>query len=240
MKQNNTPVILVVEDELSLAEAIAEHIRASEMEAHVFSKSEDALAFAEQHPVSLVLLDINLPDMDGFSVLNRLKSLHLAPPVIFITGNASVGSKIKGLDLGGDDYVTKPFSYQELMARIRAVLRRMEENRKKSARWGDGDLKAPFDFCDATIHPEKLEIEFKNGEKVKVRAKECQIMQILKHNRGKIVPRHELIREVWGLHADLKSRSIDQYMVNIRAILGQHGADPERLRTVHSVGYVYD
>lgn len=240
METDHQPLILIVEDEKSLAQAIGEQIEASGMEAKVFNNSKDAMDFAAKTHVHLVLLDINLPDLDGFSTLARLRALPIPPAVIFITGNASVGSKVKGLNQGGDDYLTKPFSYEELIARVRAVLRRVEKSREEQVDLSTPESTDPFDFCGARVNPSRLEMACPSGEVVSLRPKELGVIQLLHQNQGKVVLRPHLIRAVWGKSASLKSRSLDQYLVNIRSALQKNGADPSLLRTIHSVGYIYE
>jgi len=240
METDQKPLILVVEDEKSLAQAIGEQIEASGMEAKIFFNSKDAMAFATQYHVNLVLLDINLPDLDGFSTLAKLRALPIPPAVIFITGNASVGSKVKGLNQGGDDYLTKPFSYEEMIARVRAVLRRVEKAHEEQVDLSTRNSTEPFEFCGARIEPARLEMTCPNGEVVPLRPKELGVVEMLYQNRGKVVLRPHLIRAVWGKSASLKSRSLDQYLVNIRSALQKNGGDAALLRTIHSVGYIYE
>src|SRR4029077_2919732 len=122
-----------------------------------------AFKFLKKNFANLLLLDITLPDQSGFSVMEELKAADITIPVIFLTGNIEETSKIRGLNMGGDDYVTKPFSYAELVARIRAVLRRTESNTDLNVTKNVKINDEPFDFCGARITPERLEIAFTDG-----------------------------------------------------------------------------
>src|SRR4051812_22017524 len=157
------PLVVIVEDEPELADLIALHLDKADMHVQICNRTAHALKFLKKNFANLLLLDINLPDQTGFGLMEELKANDISIPVIFLTGNDEETSKIKALDMGGDDYITKPFSYAELVARIRAVLRRAESvsdlNVTKNVRVND----EPFDFCGAKINPVRLEIAFPDG-----------------------------------------------------------------------------
>ncbi|HWA86799.1 MAG TPA: response regulator transcription factor, partial [Opitutus sp.] len=163
MRAEPKPLIVVVEDEVELANLIASHLESAGMQTQVCNRAAHALRYLQHNFANLLLLDISLPDGSGFSLLEQLKADDISVPVIFLTGQDQETSKIRGLDMGGDDYVTKPFSYGELVARIRAVLRRAESktdlNLTKNVRVSD----EPFDFCGARIAADRLEIAFPDG-----------------------------------------------------------------------------
>jgi DNA-binding response OmpR family regulator len=187
-----------------------------------------------------VLLDINLPDQSGFTLVEELKAEDISVPIIFLTGNVEEPSKVRGLEMGGDDYITKPFSYAELLARIRAVLRRAESksdlNVTKNVKVND----EPFDFCGARVTPKRLEISFPDGTTQKLGRKELGILAYLNAHPGQVITRKALIHSVWGIHADVKSRSLDQYIVKVRDLFSAHGLDLSAFRTVHGIGYIFD
>jgi DNA-binding response OmpR family regulator len=120
------PLIVIVEDEMELAGLIATHLERAGMHTQICNRAQHALKFLKRNFANLVLLDINLPDQSGFALAEEFKASDITVPIIFLTGNVEETSKVRGLDMGGDDYITKPFSYAELVARIRAVLRRAE------------------------------------------------------------------------------------------------------------------
>src|SRR5205085_610992 len=179
----------------------------------VYPRCAPALRFLQHNFANLILLDVNLPDGNGFELVKQLKAEDINVPVIFLTANTHDEAKIQGLNMGGDDYITKPFSYTEVVARIRAVLRRSEGkadfNVTKNVRTTDG----PFEFLGTKVHPERLEVEFPNGHVLKTGRKELGILAYLHTHVGVVITRKELIHSVWGIHADIRSRSLDQYIV---------------------------
>lgn len=234
------PLIVLVEDEAELAKVLALHLEDAGMETQICNRAEHALRYLKKNFANLLLLDITLPDQSGFQLLEQLKAADITVPTIFVTGNVQEGAKVKGLDMGGDDYVTKPFSYPELIARIRAVLRRAEskadQNVTKNVRVTD----QPFDFCGAKITPERLEISFPDGHIGKLGRKELGILAHLHAQPGVVITRKTLIHSVWGIHADVRSRSLDQYVVKVRELYKSHGLELDTFRTVHGIGYIFD
>jgi DNA-binding response OmpR family regulator len=234
------PLIVIVEDEAELASLIAVHLEKASMNTQICNRVQHAARFLKKNFANLVLLDINLPDQPGFSLIEELKAADISVPVIFLTGNVEETSKVRGLDMGGDDYITKPFSYAELTARIRAVLRRAEAktdlNVTKNVKVND----EPFDFCGARVTPERLEITFPDGATTKIGRKELGILAYLNAHTGQVITRKALIHSVWGIHADVKSRSLDQYIVKVRELFASHGLKLTAFRTVHGIGYIFD
>jgi DNA-binding response OmpR family regulator len=234
------PLIVIVEDEAELAALISQHLERAGMHTQVCLRASHALRYLKLNFANLLLLDITLPDQSGFALLDQLKAADIGVPVIFLTGSIEETSKVRGLDMGGDDYITKPFSYVELVARIRAVLRRTEGkadlNVTKNVRINDD----PFDFCGARVTPVRLEIAFPGDKVEKLGRKELGILAYLNAHQGQVITRMALIHSVWGIHADVKSRSLDQYVVKVRDMFGAHGLDLAAFRTVHGVGYIFD
>jgi DNA-binding response OmpR family regulator len=240
MRAEPKPLILVVEDEEELAKLIVMHLEEAGMQAQHCARAAHALRFLQKNFANLMLLDVNLPDQSGFSLFEELQQADISVPTIFLTGNAAEVHKVRGLELGGDDYITKPFGFAELVARIRAVLRRAEAKDDlritKNAKIND----VPFDFCGATINPERLEIQFPDAHVEKIGRKELGILSYLRANEGTVITRKALIHSVWGIHADVRSRSLDQYIVKVRELFKRHGLSLESFRTVHGVGYIFD
>ena len=210
------------------------------MNVQAYNRTAPALRFLQHNFANLILLDVNLPDGNGFDLLKQIKEQDINTPAIFLTANSHDQDKVKGLNLGGDDYVTKPFSYTELIARIHAVLRRSEGkadfNVTKNVRTTDG----PFDFLGVKVHPERLELEFPNGTTLKTGRKELGILAYLHTHVGVVITRKELIHSVWGIHADIRSRSLDQYIVKVRAAFEKNGLSLDCFRTVHGIGYIFE
>jgi len=234
------PLIVVVEDEEELLKLVAEHLENAGMNVQAYNRSLPALRFLQHNFANLLLLDLNLPDTSGFELLKQLKEQDINTPTIFLTGNTQEENKVKGLDMGGDDYITKPFSYPELIARINAVLRRSESNADfnvtKNVRTTDG----PFKFLGTEVHPDRLEIVFPNGSTHKIGRKELGILAYLNAHVGVVITRKELIHSVWGIHADIRSRSLDQYIVKVRAAFDKNGISLNCFKTVHGIGYIFE
>ena len=239
-RTESKPLIVIVEDEAELATLVALHLEKAGMNTQICARGEHATRFLKKNFANLMLLDISLPDRSGFAVLEELKAADITVPVIFLTGNVEEMTKIRGLNMGGDDYITKPFSYPELIARINAVLRRTESktdlNVTKNVKISD----EPFDFCGARITPVRLEIAFPKGPVLKLGRKELGILAYLNAHAGQMITRKALIHAVWGVHADVKSRSLDQYVVKVRDLFTSHGLDLSTFRTVHGIGYIFD
>jgi two-component system alkaline phosphatase synthesis response regulator PhoP len=234
------PLIVVVEDEEELLKLITQNLENAGMNVQAYNRCAPALRFLQHNFANLILLDLNLPDAPGFDLLRELKQQDINVPVIFLTGNTMEEDKVKGLNMGGDDYITKPFSYAELVARIHAVLRRSESkadfNVTKNVRTTDG----PFDFLGTKIHPDRLEILFPNGVVHKFGRKELGILAYLHAHVGVVITRKELIHSVWGIHADIRSRSLDQYIVKVRAAFDKNGLSLDCFKTVHGIGYIFE
>lgn len=234
------PLIVIVEDQVELANLVAMQLEHAGMNTQVCNRAQHALKFLKRNFANLALLDVNLPDQSGFALAEELKASDINVPIIFLTGNVEETSKVRGLEIGGDDYITKPFSYAELVARIRAVLRRAESkadlNLTKNVRVSD----EPFDFCGARVVPQRLEVSFPKGTTAKIGRKELGILAHLNAHAGEVIPRKALIHAVWGIHADVKSRSLDQYIVKVRELFTGHGLSLDAFRTVHGIGYIFD
>ncbi|MGK0238781.1 MAG: DNA-binding response OmpR family regulator [Candidatus Pelagisphaera sp.] len=234
------PLVLIVEDEAELANVIAEHLEAAGMQTQICNRCALAMRFLKNNFANIILLDLTLPDQNGFAFMEDLKREDINIPTIFLTGNDSEISKVKGLELGADDYVTKPFSAPELVARIHAVLRRAEVagdfNVTKNVKLTD----APFTFNTASVNPNTMEITFTDGEVVTIGRKEIGILAYFQHNPATIITRKNLIHSVWGIHADIRSRSLDQYIVKIRDLFKRKSVPLDNLKTIHGIGYQYE
>lgn len=233
------PLILVVEDDKDIAALIAEQLEAHGMLVQVYHRAAHVHRFLQSNFANLMLLDLNLPDSSGFSVMEELRKANILVPTIFLTADDSEIYKVKGLEMGGDDYITKPFSFPELIARIHAVLRRAETARDNLITRNASITQEPFDFCGAEVHPEKLQILFPDGQTQKIGRKELGILTYLVDHSDSVLTRRNLIHAVWGIHADPRSRSLDQYIVKIRNAYSSHGLELDAFKTIHGVGYIY-
>lgn len=234
------PLILVVEDEQELASLIGEQLEMAGMNTQTYHRAAHVSRFLSKNFANLLLLDVNLPDQNGFALVEDLRKQNIHVPTIFLTGADSEVQRVKGLDLGGDDYVTKPFSFPELIARINAVLRRAETAKDTHVTRNASLAEGPYSFCGSTVNPTRLEVTFPSGKIEKIGRKELGILTCLKENAGSVLTRRSLIHSVWGIHADVRSRSLDQYIVKIRNLFAENGLPLDSFRTIHGVGYIFD
>ncbi len=240
MSREAKPLVVIVEDEVDLANLIALNLEEAGMLTMTYNSGAPAARFLKNNFANLLLLDLGLPDQDGFSLMESLKKNNIEVPTIFVTGSHSELNIVRGLESGGDDYITKPFSFPELIARINAVLRRTETLKDQKVTKNASLTEEPFDFCGARVNPHRLEIKYPDGETKNLGRKELGILQYLYANQSVVLSRKSLIHAVWGIHADVRSRSLDQYIVKIRDSLSKGGSDLSAFRTIHGVGYIYD
>lgn len=234
------PLILIVEDDQELATLVSEQLELAGMMTQIYHRAANVQRFLAHNFANLLLMDVNLPDQNGFSLLEDLKKNNIQIPVIFLTANNSEVYKVKGLEIGGDDYITKPFSFPELVARIKAVLRRAETAYDYHITRNAALSHQSFDFCGAEINPIRMEIVFPEGSSASIGRKELGILTYLVSNAGTVLTRRSLIHAVWGIHADVRSRSLDQYIVKIRNAYAEANCPMDQFRTIHGVGYIYD
>jgi DNA-binding response OmpR family regulator len=233
------PFILVVEDDPDIAESIRYNLeREGAFKAQVALTGEEGLNIALGRSQSkrtgdltnsapdLIVLDLNLPGMNGFELCRRFRTEEQTrrTPIIMLTARTEEGDKVRGLDLGADDYITKPFSVRELVARVRAALRRSGYEEKTPKLYDDGALR--IDYADFSVACQ--------GESVKLTRKEFALLAILSRNKGRVVPREQLLDQVWGLEYYGEARTLDVHISGLRKKLGACGGCIE---TVIGIGY---
>jgi DNA-binding response OmpR family regulator len=227
--------ILLVEDEEHLARGLAFNLEAEGYRVEITERGEKALerlADPAPPPVDLVILDVMLPGVSGFDVVRTLRANENRTPVLLLTARDASGDIVRGLDLGADDYLTKPFSLPVLLARARMLLRR-------GARPSGGDaasVEAPFVIGSATVHPERFELERK-GETHSLTAKELALLLLLWARRGMAVSRGEILQEVWDLHPETRTRVVDTFVLRLRKLIEPDPSRPRHLVSVRSFGY---
>lgn len=240
VNQAQKPLIIVAEDDRDLATLISLQLETADMQCQICYEASHVERFLKSNFANLILLDVNLPDDTGFQVMETLRKNGDTTPVIFLTGEHGEVQKVKALEMGGDDYITKPFGYPELIARIRAVLRRAETSNDSKVTKNATITDDPFTFCGAMVNPQRLEVTFPDEAVESIGRKELGIFVYLAQNPNTVLTRKNLIHAVWGIHADVRSRSLDQYIVKIRDLYKRHDLNLDAFRTVHGVGYIYD
>ncbi|MCZ6464687.1 MAG: response regulator transcription factor [Proteobacteria bacterium] len=221
--------ILVVEDEAHIAEGLQFNLEA---EGHQVELATDGRRAVEvltgsDEPFDLVLLDLMLPEMNGFEVARRTRAAGIYVPILILTAKDDSADLIRGLEEGADDYLTKPFRLDELLARVKGLLRR----RRWAQARGDKDVPREVSFGDVCVHLDRFEITTPK-ETVRLTTREMALLRALIEREGEAVTRGELLEEVWGLRADTKTRVVDSFVVRLRRYIE---ADPSRPRHIVSV-----
>jgi DNA-binding response OmpR family regulator len=221
--------ILVVEDDPDTGELLQMIIRAEGFYVALARDGEAALASLAAHPPDLILLDLMLPQMDGFEVCRRLR-LATRVPVIMVTARTSTADKVQGLNLGADDYVDKPFEPEELLARIRAQLRRARDWSERTGTRG------PLHLGALRLEPASYAV-FLNEQSVTLTRLEFDLLYCLAQHAGRALSRRELLERVWGMDDQIDPRGIDAHIRHLRAKVEDDPQAPRRIQTVHGVGY---
>jgi two-component system alkaline phosphatase synthesis response regulator PhoP len=219
--------VAIVEDEPELRLLLTDNLTEEGYDVWAAEDAETALPRIEQRPPAVILLDVLLPRMTGFELLQRLRSRGIHAPVILLTARAAESDRVIGLDLGSDDYVTKPFSLRELFARVRAQVRRGD--------WRDGE---PGEFVvgDTVVNVRKRLVT-RRGRRVDLSTREFELLRYLLAHQGEVVSREQLLRDVWGYPQSVVTRTVDNYVLRLRAHLERQPRDPRYLLTVHGEGY---
>lgn len=220
-------MIYFVEDDENIRELVVYTLTSTGLSAQGFSAPDKFWAAMEEKTPSMVLLDIMLPQEDGLSILRKIRQNKATAklPVIILTAKSDEYDKVKGLDLGADDYIPKPFGMMELVARIKAVLRRT-----------DAPAATEDEVYTAgaiTLSPQKHKVKV-NGEKVSLTLKEFQMLSLLLENKGIVLSRDQILNKVWGYSFDGESRTVDVHIRTLRSKLGEAG---DLIITVRGIGY---
>ncbi len=223
--------ILIIEDEESISMALEDDFRLEGYEVEVASDGLDGLVTAADPEVDLIILDIMLPGMNGFEICKKLRSQGIQTPIIMLTAKGQEIDRVLGLEFGADDYVTKPFSPRELQARVKAVLRRMENepDRIEESLFRFGELEVDFLQYECRI----------SGRKVALTAHEFGLLKYLIQNRERVIERDELLAEVWGKDVVVSVRTIDTHMANLRKKLEDDANQSRFIISIRGVGYKF-
>lgn len=224
------PKILIIEDEPEMARGLSDNLEFEGYEVRIEANGETGLQYALTQPVDLILLDLMLPKLPGYEVCKTLRAKGKDMPIIMLTAKGQEIDKVLGLELGADDYITKPFSLRELIARIHAQLRR-----RKSGAAQDADT---FSFGEVTLDFKHYRAT-KGGEDLELTAKEFEILRFLISHRGAVVKRADLLDKVWGLEDYPTTRTVDNHILKLRKKIENDPADPEFIITVHGIGYKF-
>ena len=217
--------ILVVEDELNIAELLAMALRYEGFEIKLVAGGRDALAAVESFRPRLLILDVMLPDLDGFELARRIAAGGSGIPIVFLTAKDTTEDKIRGLTLGGDDYMTKPFSVEELVARVRTVLRRTD----------GAPSPERLVFEDLELNEDSREV-YRAGSLVELTATEFRLLRYLMLNPGRVLSRNQILDHVWDYDFGGDASNVESYISFLRRKVDVE--EPKLIHTVRGVGYV--
>jgi two-component system alkaline phosphatase synthesis response regulator PhoP len=223
-----TARILVVEDDPAIATALEDDLRLEGYDVEVVGDGPAAIERASRSRFELMLLDVMLPGKDGFDVCRELKRRGVETTILLLTARGSESDKVLGLDLGADDYVTKPYSPKELRARIRALLRRNAQMRAEVVRFGDCEV----DFTRGELR--------RGGKAVPVTPLEFKLLMLFVTRPGRVLTRRILIDEAWGRNTAITERVVDNQIANLRKKIEPSSAEPRFLKSVRGIGYRFD
>jgi len=222
--------LLVVEDEKHLAEVIVDNLELEGYEVGLETNGERALEWIRKDPPELVLLDVMLPGLDGFTICSKLREENNHVPILFLTAKGDDDDRVHGLALGGDDYLAKPFDLRELILRVKAILRRSDWSNEPSSA-GEvlelGDTNIDFSTYVASAPDREVELS----------TKEILILRCLAERKGEVVTRDEILDRVWGYEAFPTTRTIDNFIVRLRRVLEPDPQNPRFIHTIRGSGY---
>jgi two-component system, OmpR family, alkaline phosphatase synthesis response regulator PhoP len=223
------PLILVAEDETSLSETLALNLRLENYQVIVAATGSEAIKAFTKHAaeVNLALLDVMLPDTDGFSVCEHIKKLRPELPVIFLTARDQKPDRINGLRLGADDYIVKPFDLEELLLRIANVLKR------------SSTLSPLFTFGHGDINFETFEVTNVHGKKITLSKREIGLLKLLTSEPNKVISRDQIIESLWSAHENPSARTIDNYILGFRKLFEPDPRSPVHFHSIRGVGYKF-
>jgi DNA-binding response OmpR family regulator len=231
--------ILVVEDELSLQETLAYNLKKQGYEVEAVGDGPSALEAARRIKPNLILLDIMLPGMDGFEVCRILRN-EMSTPVLMLTARDDEIDRVVGLEVGADDYLTKPFSMRELIARVKAMLRRVRIIREEvSASQGESADRLLYQFDDLLIDVGRREVKL-GDHLINLKPKEYELLFYLAKHKGQVLSRDQILESVWGWDYVGDSRTVDVHIRWLREKIEKEPATPERLITVRGAGYRFE
>ncbi|MET0555163.1 MAG: response regulator transcription factor [Vicinamibacteria bacterium] len=221
--------ILIVEDEPDMVLGLRDNF---EFEGYLVVTASDGVAGLEKaraEKPDLLILDIMMPKLSGLEVCKTLRGEGFEKPIIMLTARGQEIDKVVGLELGADDYVTKPFSIRELLARVRAILRRSDGGKRRLARYRFSDVELDFEVYRAT----------KAGTALEMSPREFELLRYLIERKGDTVSRDQLLEDVWGYESYPSTRTVDTHIAKLRAKIGDSGSEPRYILTMHGSGYKF-
>jgi DNA-binding response OmpR family regulator len=221
--------ILVIEDDNSISLGLKDNLESEGYYAITESDGLEGYKMVIKEKPDLILLDLNLPNKDGMSICKDLRTNNINTPIIMLTARTEEIDKVLGLELGADDYITKPFSVRELMARVKAILRRISKVENEIEEYSFAGIKVNF---------KKMEI-IKGKKKIDMSLKEFEILLHFIKHEGEVISRNSLLDEVWGYDVYPTTRTVDNYILMLRKKIENDHSHPKHIFTIHTVGYKF-
>jgi DNA-binding response OmpR family regulator len=221
--------VLIIEDDISILRGLKDNLTFEGYQVITATDGREGLNIALEKQLDLLLLDIMLPGMNGHEICRKLKKEKPDLPIIMITARGSEMDTVAGLDVGADDYISKPFSIPELLARVRAVLRRSSTENSGIETYSFGNVSLDFKKYVATVHQEKVNFS----------SKEYDIMKYFIEHENEVVHRHDLLEKVWGFEVTPTTRTVDNYILDLRKKLEPDPSNPRHILTIRGAGYKF-
>jgi DNA-binding response OmpR family regulator len=222
--------ILIIEDDVSILRGLKDNLEYEGYRVITETNGKEGLNQAIGKEIDLLLLDIMLPGMNGYEICRKVRNEKKNLPIIMLTARGSEMDKVSGLDIGADDYITKPFSLPELLARIRAAFRRLEDEPDDLEDYSFGNIRLDFKKMQA----------FTGEQEIFLSAKEFDIMKYFIKREGEAIHRHELLNEVWGYEAMPTTRTVDNFILDLRKKLENDPSKPKHILSIRGIGYRFN
>uniref|UniRef100_A0A832DJK2 Response regulator transcription factor n=1 Tax=Ignavibacterium album TaxID=591197 RepID=A0A832DJK2_9BACT len=221
--------VLLVEDDPAIRLAIAESLVNENYTVDEVSSATEAFKKVTNENYDLILLDLILPDMDGMELCKKLRDEDIRVPIIMVTSRKDEIDKIIGLEIGADDYITKPFIMRELLARMKALLRRVSFDSGKLSKYSFGNISVDFKKFEA----------LKDGKPIKLSATEFRVLHYFIQHEGEVISRDKFLDDVWGYDSFPTTRTVDNFILSLRKKIEDNPAEPKHLITVYKIGYKF-
>jgi len=223
--------ILIVEDDPNILLGLEEVLKSDGFDVAICNRGDEAESAVLKEKPSLIVLDVMLPGKNGYEICRDIRAAKSDVPILMLSAKGQEMDKVIGLDTGADDYVTKPFGLRELLSRINALIRRSTDGGHS-----ESESTASFEIGKTKIDPAKFELSA-NGKTQPLTEKELKLLQLFHRHAGEALSRDRLLNEVWGYNYHGTTRTLDQVIVQLRKKLGDNAGNPQRILTVHGVGY---
>jgi DNA-binding response OmpR family regulator len=221
--------VLIVEDDKAILRGLVDSFKSEHFEVETSSDGEQGFSIARKHKCDIIILDVMLPGMNGFDICRQLRAEGAKTPILMLTGKGEEVDKVMGLELGADDYLTKPFSVKELLARAKALLRRQADIHTEMREATFGDVYVDFKKQEATKGKKKLDLS----------SREFLLLKYFAEREGNVITRNQLLDDVWGYEAMPTTRTVDNYILSLRKKIETNPSKPKHLLTIHTAGYKF-